>query len=319
MKQLHRVYIFLLLLIPVISQSCIRDDLSDCISDKRIYFDYEPALLSQRNGGINPDDITRMDLFVFDENGLFIKEYIDEAPQMGPEYFITVTGLKTGYYKFVAWGNLKEHYTLSSDLVPGETSFNDLRVFLECIKNNEVEEQLSPLFFATHTGTNSVEILGMSPQFIRVNLVNDMYKINVTVSGIDSASVADNDYKLTISDDNGIYNFDNDFAPCREFTYTQTCLVDKERNNELTASLIVLRLTADRKPLLRLVNKQTNNVLIEENLVNLILEVNEAGAAIDFDKTHEFDIRYELDQTSSIGIIIYVNGWKLIRQPGILD
>jgi hypothetical protein len=318
MKQLDRVCVFLLLLISLAFQSCIQDDLSDCTSDKRIYFDYELAVSSEKDGGINPEDITRMNLFVFDENGLFVKEYIDETPQIGPEYFMAIDGLEAGYYKFVAWGNLKEHYALSAAPLPGETNYNDLRALVKSIKNGEIEEQLAPLFFATHTGSASIEVLGMSSQFIRLDMVNDRNKVNVTVAGLDSASVADNDYKITISDDNGAYTFDNDFAPCNRFTYTQACKVDKEHNN-LTASLTVLRMDANRAPLLRLVNKQTNEVIIEDNLVKLILEANEAGAAIDFNKTHEFDIRYELAQTSSVGVIIYVNGWKLIRQLGILD
>ncbi|MDR2811279.1 MAG: FimB/Mfa2 family fimbrial subunit [Tannerellaceae bacterium] len=319
MKQLHHVYVFLLLLVSVTFPSCIQEDLSGCISDKRIYFDYEPSLSSPKSKGINPDDITRMNLFIFDENGLFVKEYMDEAPQMGPEYFMTVTGLESGYYRFVAWGNLKDHYAISSALIPGQTTFDDLRIFLECIKNNEVEEELTPLFFATHKGNNTLEILKMSNQFIRLNLVKNTYKINVTVSGMDSTLTANYDYKINIADNNGIYKFDNDFATCESFVYTQPCKVNKEHNGDLESSLTVLRLTADRQPLLSLVNKQTRELVVADRLVELIQAVNEMGASIDFEKTHEFDIKYELSQVASASIVIYINGWKLIRQPEILD
>jgi hypothetical protein len=319
MKQLHYVYVFLLLLVPVAFSSCIQDSLSDCISDKRIYFDYEQSLPSQKTRGINPDDITRMNLFVFDENGLFVKEYIDETPQMGPEYFITVTGLESGYYRLIAWGNLKEHYAISSALIPGQTTFDDLRISLECIKNNEVEDELTPLFFATHTGNNTLEILQMNNQFIRLNLVKNTYKINVAVSGMDPTLTAKYDYKINIADNNGMYKFDNDFATCRNFVYTQPCKINKEHSGDLESSITVLRLAADRQPLLSLVNKQTGEVVVEESLVQLIRAANEIGAAIDFGATHEFDIRYELHPISSTVIVIYINGWKLIRQPGILN
>jgi hypothetical protein len=289
------------------------------MSAKRIYFDYEQTESLQKSKSISTADITRINLFIFDANGLFVSEYIDEAPQIGPGYFMTIDDLKAGYYRFVAWGNLNEQYAFSPALIPGETAFDDLRVFLKSIQNNVVEEQLEPLFFATHKGSNTIEILAMTTQNIRLNLENNLYKVNVTVAGMDSASVADNDYRIDISDNNGAYTFDNDFAPCAPFTYTQTCIVDQERNNDLKASLKVLRLAANRNPMLRLVNKQTNHIIIEDNLVGLISEINEAGAAIDFAKTHEFDIRYELDQLSSMHIIIYINGWKLVRQIQILD
>jgi hypothetical protein len=321
MKRLHHVYVFLLLLVLVAFPSCIQDDLSDCVSDKRIYFDYEqssPSLKNER-GGIDSNEITKINLFIFDEDGLFVKEYIDDAPRMGPEYYMTVSGLQTGYYTFVAWGNLKEHYAVSSALVPGETTFQNLRVLLECIKNSEVENELTPLFFATHAGSGTIEIQRMNVQFIHLNLVKDTYKVNVTVSGMDSALTGKYDYKINITDNNGVYKFDNDFAACEKFVYTQPCKVNKDQNNDLESSLTVLRLAAGRQPLLSLVNRQTEEVVVEDSLVKLIQAANDMGAAIDFDKTHEFDIRYELNQISSVGIVIYINGWRLVRQPEILD
>ncbi|MDR1918342.1 MAG: FimB/Mfa2 family fimbrial subunit [Tannerellaceae bacterium] len=318
MKRLNNLYAFLLLLAPVVFQSCIQDDLSGCISDKRIFFTYEQAVSAQKHEGINPDDITRMNLFIFDENNLFVKEYIDESPRMSPEYYMTVRGLKAGQYKLVAWGNLKEQYGLStSTLIPGETKFDDLRVALKSIENGLVEESLVPLFFATHTESNSIEVKELESQSFRLNLVDNLYKIHVTVAGLDSAAVANYDYSIDISDDNGMYRFNNDFASCDPFTYTQPSL-KSEDSNELKATLNVLRLTAKRTPILRMVNKQTKKVMIESNLVKLILSVNDLGASIDFNKTHEFDIRYELDQRESLGIIIYINGWKLIEQGEIL-
>ncbi|MDR1258805.1 MAG: FimB/Mfa2 family fimbrial subunit [Tannerellaceae bacterium] len=320
MKRLHYIYVFLSVLLPVTFTACIKDDLSGCISDTRIYFDYERNLSSKKDGGINPDDITRINLFVFDDRGLFVNEYIDEAPHMSEEYFMTVNGLKKGYYRFVAWGNLGEHYALSSALVPGETTFEDLRVALINIKDNKVEYRLQPLFYATHKGSRSIEIMEVSAQHIRLNLIEDTYKINLTVSGMDPASVADYDYLAEITDNNGAYGLDNDFAPFQEFKYTQPCTVEAvEQGGDLKSSLIVLRLTENRTPVLRLINKQNNTVIVEDSLVKLIMDANEAGATIDFNKTHEFDIRYELSQSSSIGIIIYINGWKLIKQPDVLD
>jgi hypothetical protein len=327
MKQLHRVYVFLLFLAAVASQSCIRDDLSNCISDKRVYFDYDLTL--SEKGGINPEDITRINLFIFDENGLFVKEYIDEAPRLSPEYAITINDLRTGYYRFIAWCNLKDPYAMSpAGLVPGQTRFDDLRVLLQSINSHrEVTEELKPLFFATHAG-NSFEILGAKSQFIHLNLIKDTYRINVTVSGMESTLAGMYDYKLNIEDDNGAYLFDNDFASCERFTYTQPCRVVESakfgERNDLKSSLTVLRLTEERKPrlraegpqpVLRLINDQTKEVVVEDDLIALIKEANQAGAKIDFETTYEFDIEYELSQESSLVVYIYINGWRLIRQP----
>jgi hypothetical protein len=316
MKQLHHIYVFLILWIPVAFQSCIQDDLSDCVSEKRIYFDYELTSSSRKGEGINPMDITRMNLFIFDENGLFVKECIDEAPQMQADYFMTVTGLTAGRYRLVAWGNLKEHYAVSSALEPGKTTFNDLQVVLKPIENDEVKAQLAPLFFATHTESNTIEVLGMSAQFIHLNLVQDTYKVNVTVTGVDSTLNATSDHIMRVEDDNGIYRFDNDFATCRQFVYTQPC--QKISKQDLKSSLTILRLAANRHPLLSVINQQTREVVLKEDLVKLIQDAALAnGVTVDFNKTHEFDIKYEL--ASALEVVIYINGWKLIRQPGVLN
>jgi hypothetical protein len=318
MKQLHHVYVFLPMLVWLAFQSCIREDLSNCLFDKRIYFDYEQASPSLK-GGIDPADITQMNLFIFDEDGRFVMECVDEAPQMGAEYFMTVKGLKPGNYRMAAWGNLKERYALSSALVPGQTTFADLQVMLSGIENGEVKEPLTPLFFATHAGSASVEVMGKSAHFIRLELIKDTYKINVTVSGMDSTRTEQYDHELQIADNNGAYRFDNDFADCRTFRYTQPCRINRESNNDLEASLTVLRLAAGRQPLLSLINRQTGGVVVQDDLVKLILDANAMGATIDFSKTHEFDVRYELSRTSAAEVVVYINGWRLIRQPGVLD
>jgi hypothetical protein len=285
------------------------------VSDKRIYFDYELAS-SPKGEGINPMDITRMNLFIFDENGLFVKECVDEAPQMGTDYFMTVTGLAAGRYRLVAWGNLKEHYAISSAPEPGKTKFSDLQVVLQSIENDEVKVQLAPLFFATHTESNTIEVLGMGAQFIHLNLIQDTYRINVTVTGVDSTINATSDHIAKIEDDNGIYGFDNDFATCRKFAYTQPCQkIDKQ---DLKSSLTILRLAANRHPLLSVINQQTREAVLEEDLVKLIQDAAVAnGVTVDFNKMHEFDIKYEL--ISAMEIVIYINGWKLVRQPGVLE
>ncbi|MDR1646175.1 MAG: FimB/Mfa2 family fimbrial subunit [Tannerellaceae bacterium] len=327
MKQIHHIYVCLLLLAAVAMQSCIQDDLSGCMTDKQIYFDYD-LTLSQK-GGINPEDITRLNLFVFNEDGLFVKEIVDEAPRISPDYVMTIGGLKTGLYRFVAWGNLKDQYALSAGLVPGKTKFDDLRVLLQSINNNrEVTEELKPLFFATHT-EDLFTIQGPKSQRIHLNLIKDTYRVNVTVVGMDATLAGKHDYKINIEDDNGIYTLNNDFAFCEKFTYTQPCRVEDNKESEglkdLKSSLTVLRLTEERKPrsraeeepqpFLRLVNEQTKTVVLEDGLVSLVKEANQLGAKINFATTYEFDITYELSQESTLVVYIYINGWRLIRQP----
>jgi hypothetical protein len=299
-------------------QSCINDDLENCFNEKRVYFDYLPITYANNKGEIDPEDVTRMNLFVFDEEGKFLQEYVDENPALSPDYYMTVTGLKSGRYKFVAWGSLENQYGLHASgkaMIPGQTTIDELEVFLKNITDHTVTDWLNPLFYATHTKNSAIEILAMQSQNIHLDLIDDTYRINVKITGVDSTSVMQNGYGITITDNNGKYKFDNDFAPCEEFNYIKSCSVSKEKNYEMNASLMVLRLTnTHTNPILRVMNAKTNTPLIQSNLIALILAANDSGANIDFYKTHVFDIKFELNPAAPLECIIYINGFRLVLQ-----
>lgn len=315
MKQiLNTVQLYLLGILFVFSlDSCINDDLSGCMTEKRVYFDY-PETYTQ--SGINPNDITRMDLFIFDQDGTFLTEVTDESPQMGPDYYMTVSNLKQGFYKFIAWGNLKDQYSVfPATPIKGEMSVDDLEVHLNKIKDGLVTETLQPLFFATHKNENMLEVTSMGRQDFHLGMVQNTYKINVEISGIDALALEENNFRVTISDNNGKYKFDNDFASCEKFNYTQPCHRKDELTNDIVTSLTVMRLAEGREPVIQIINENTDQVLTTDNLVELILTASEAqGVKVDFSRQFEFNIRYELDWTTPMQYIIYINDWKIVRQ-----
>ena len=144
--------------------SCVNDDLSDCDMDKRVkfhYTEYTPATYNdiEYREGINPAAVTRMNLFIFDEAGKYVKEVIDEAPKMSKDYYMTVSGLQTGDYKFIAWGSLKGVFSMSTEnFVPGVTTFNEVEIYLNSIRNGLVTDSITPLFYASHPNATWPEI-----------------------------------------------------------------------------------------------------------------------------------------------------------------
>ena len=175
------------------------------------------------------------------------------------------------------------------------------------------------MFFATHTELNTIEILHLVPQDIHLKLIEDTYKINVEVIGFDSINTAENTYRVEILDNNGAYTFDNDFAPCEDFNYASALTVLAEENYKLKTSLMVLRLAESRLvPEIRLVNDKTNVELVKENLVELILAAKKQGATVDFDNTHEFDIRFEFDPNAPLVCNVYINGYQVVNQGGVI-
>lgn len=323
MKRLQKVphFFTITLLLMFIIQSCVKDDLSDCLKETRVYFSYRPVTYASADvirEGIYPADIIRMNLFIFDENGKFVKEIIDESPTMSLDYYITIPDLKSGKYRFVAWGNLEDQYDISSDeLIPGKTSIEELQVHLSCIADKTVNESLVPLFYATHTD-KSLEVNAMVSQKFQLDMVQNTHLINVSVVGVEKDELNVNTYRSEIYDNNDKFKFDNDFVQSDFFTYTTHC-TREQINETLSSSLTIMRLADDRKPMLRVINNQTGDCLVEDNLVELLLTLRAFGVKVDFNYQHEFNIKYVLDAESPTTITIYINGWKLVKEDGELE
>jgi hypothetical protein len=295
-------------------QSCINDDLSYCFTEKRVYFDYAPITEAGLDWGIEPTDIKRINLYIFDEESKFVADYVDNSPALSPKYYMSIPDLKTGKYKFLAWANLDGMYSISSDkLIPGQTTLNELEVYLNNIKNSSVKERLTPLFFATHT--NNEEFLvskQMDREDFHLTLIDDIYKINVTVSGIDAKSL-EKKFILDINDNNGRYKLTNAFASEDKFDYLTDCAVNDKM---LSASLSVLRLADYRKnPVIRITMPENNNTaIVEDNLIEIILATLHEN--VDFNRKHVFNIHYDIDLTAPLNYQITIDGWTVIKNGG---
>jgi hypothetical protein len=316
MKRLQKISHFftIALLLALVLQSCINDDLSNCLKEKRIYFSYRPASYASGDvvkEGITPADIKRINLYVFDENGLFVQKVTDESPTMSADYYMTIPDLKSGKYKFVAWGNLQDRYDISSEeLIPGKTSIEELQVYLTGIADrmmNESPALLTPLFYATHK-EQALEVNAVINQNFQLDIVQDTYTINVKVVGLTEETLNSNTYRLEIYDNNDKFKFDNDFVPSDFFTYSSACT---QAHDTLSSALAVMRLADNRKPMLRVVDAQTKSALVETDLVKLLLALRGLGAKIDFSYQYEFNVKYILD-TALVVVAIEINGWTWV-------
>jgi hypothetical protein len=263
--------------------------------------------------GIDPADVKRMDLYIFDADGLFVKKITDELPAMSLDYYMTIPDLKSGKYKFVAWGNLQDRYDISSkELIPGKTSIGELQVYLNGIVDQTVNESaalLAPLFYATHK-EQILEVNAMADQNFLLDMVQDTYTINLKIVGLDEKTLEDNTYRLEIYDNNDKFRFDNDFVQSDFFTYSSPCT---QANDTLSSALTVMRLADNRKPILRVVNTQTGGSIVETDLVKLLLTPSDTRAKIDFSYQYEFNVKYILD-TSFVIVAIEINGWRWVPE-----
>jgi len=321
-------YSFLTVLsVSFVMQSCVRDDLSDCVAGKRVYFNYmlaDTASVTTNTGdvrvareGIFPGDVTFFNLYVFDEDGKFVKEvsarpvFVDRDSS---RMYLDIDTLETGVYKFLAWANLSGQYSLSNDLVPGVSTAADVEVQLDLIKNsNEVSEELSPLFYASHLD-ESFTVQALLEQSFDLDLIQDTYKFNVSVTGLDSAYAGEHSFTVDVTDTNGKYKLDNAYSACKQFNYIRDCALRpvEDGKSEAYTPINIMRMDYTRNPHMRLKEKDTNATVLEDNWGDLFLLLRSmTGYNVDWNNQYEFDLRYFLT-SSAATIIVEVNGWRLV-------
>lgn len=103
----------------------IHDDYSECMSDVEIRVTFK------NNTPVNwlEGEITRLDFFVFDENGKFYSRATDSEGPFTNDYSKKLL-LPYNTFKIVVWGNLYEDKQIDEVLEKGVTDINDLKIKL---------------------------------------------------------------------------------------------------------------------------------------------------------------------------------------------
>ncbi len=298
MKLSTQIYLMALSLALLLLNGCIGEDMSDCSTGLEVYFTYEPATYARL--GVNEQEVDRIDIFAFDAQGVFRGVWTDINPTLSPAYFMNVTGLSAGEYRFIAWCGLHGDYKTSpAEFIVGRTTFGEALLILE--HNGQAEDGVAPLFHAQKIET----VQGTSgEQKIYLPLVQAYNTINLTTEGLqDNTDI----YRMTIYDDNGKYHFDYSFAGGGEFNYTTTC--GKDVAGQLSATLHILKLAADRSPVFEIRNQTQDTTLYREDLVMLI---NEIGTN-PYDMIHTYDIHLKF----GLDVSVSINGWWVVNDGEI--
>ncbi|MCD7977092.1 MAG: FimB/Mfa2 family fimbrial subunit [Tannerellaceae bacterium] len=299
----------LLLTLIISLPSCIHDELEDCFFESRLFLDYRPANYAAVKEGILAENVKQLSLFVFDKEGLFVKEYTDDAPTLNPDYYISLSGLESGIYQMVLWGGLNDNYVISDSLVAGETKIDDLQLLLKHAEKEQVTTTIPHLFYASGD-KKEIEVVKNQDVEEKLKLIQNSYTINLTVNGLEET---DETYTLTIEDHIRKLDFENQILSSNEkYSYTTVCR--KSHTNVITGSLSVLRLTDDKSRNLpfRLSSDRKKEPVFEYDLIELLLSLRTVGGVINFSYMHEFDIVLTVDTFSEEKVTFHVsiNGWN---------
>ena len=154
MTLLTRTFPALFFLLLSLLSSCNSQQIEEGPTELRIYFDYPPATYA----GAGASEVTRIDLFAFDAQGVFKGVWTDNDPVLNKEYCMTITDLpQNRSYRFIAWTGLDtDYFTTPATFVKDQTTFEEVGLFLEH-QSGTVDTPITPLFHGekSYAATNS--------------------------------------------------------------------------------------------------------------------------------------------------------------------
>lgn len=288
--------------------SCIKEDLSDCPPESaslRVRFSFDT---DDDAGDVNLAGVTeKATLYIFDRNNRFVGQSSRNDIVVGQEYELDLN-LAPDAYNFVVWINEDTPYytTPAFSNSSATTDKGNATLKLELPANRTCDFTLPRL---RHSKADNEVITGKD-HVIHFPLIQNTNTILFTVNGLKSTS---DNYSFNIADNNGVYDFDNNFAYCEAINYTAATTFTQGLD-VLNGTMSVFRLTETRSPQLSFKNNTTGQTLYpsyagqETNLIKLILKAY-AGKTINFDRRHVFRITLNFDAKMSATIL--VDGWKV--------
>lgn len=296
-------------------QGCIKEDVDTCgLIEVRFRYIKNTEMRDKL-----ASDVDRVNLCVFDGEGIFVDEYSSEGSFLDENYVMRLK-LKPDTYTFIVWGNLSDEYG-TTPLTRGVSRLEDARLWLRRSSNTVTE--FPPALF--HGDKYGVEVVSSQQrQIVMIDLMKDNNLIWVIKRGLPlrdrSAGTA---FDCFITSTNGDYDFDNSprsdggllkYIPQSEVVegniLTSNFVILREMNNGSTGSrLIITHTPAGSQP------EELLNVPLTPLLVNARQNPLNAGNTGDLDIDDTYILVVDFDYTHQ-SVTITINGWKAVDGGG---
>lgn len=323
--------IYIIYLAIVILTSCKKTPIDDRFQGVRLKYRY---VLNNQNADLFESEVHRITAYVFDQDSLFYGSYSGGGEWLNSSFVMDVP-LEVGKYTVVAWGGERDWtysigeitdpnlHTFRPTLIKGETTLSNFRLKL----NNYKEGMLNQLYLTEKPTDlyygilNNVEINPLSSAVIKnIDLIKNTNKITVVVEGLENLPVhkkinqnEEDDQKVLLDvyciAKNGLYKYDNKIAAtARQIVYmTPQSIV---RKSTLSVELTILRLIVGESPRLVVFDPNSNETLVDNNIIDQILKSPQYNSQVDIDKEDDYEFKIALDR--NLEIKTYINGWEII-------
>lgn len=317
--------VFVLLVLSGLFMSCsaIYDDRDDCPEGLRIHFKYD---YNMKYANAFAKEVTKVNLYVFDETGRFVKQQSEEGDSLKNENYYMKLNLDPGKYQLIAWGGLDDQSFNAPVLTAGTSRLEDLKVALKEAQTSKTD--LHFLFHGFNTSDSLLDYNGDYQQYM-IPMVKNTNRIRIILQEISGEKVDADAYRFEIVDDNSLMTYNNTVLSNGNTVYTpytkgQSTVGDDPAVTVAYAEISTARLIAGHNTRLRVFRNADNTTVLDIPLIDYLMLTEMEGhksamtAQEYLDRQDEYSIVLFLNNLSWWNIKVIVNGWTVrLNETGI--
>jgi len=283
-------------------------------------------------------------LYAFGQDGKLAFQKTEEGSILAQEDYAMrldeISRSEVDEYDFITWAGLADNESFTIPLLQtGVSTKEDLYCRLERKHGSRgkegtaiVDQDLEALFHGQVNGS-SLSRAAATNGNVEISLTKNTNNIRIVLQHVSGEPVNVDNFEFTITDENGLMNYDNSLLTDEVLTYYAwdkydgyAGLGETEKQEGVTeinvaiAELTVARLMADERPILRITNKLNGENVLTIPLVDYVLLVKgnynrEMSDQEYLDRQDEYNMTFFLDNGNRwMNAYIHINSWKIVLQ-----
>ena len=294
-----------------------------------------------------PSEVHSVNLYVFDKNERFVKEYKVNGNQVDEPGFEITLDLNPGDYTLLAWCGLdninasNDSFTVISPVV-GQTTLDEMSCSLntQIVDGKTVSDQQIQFMYHGLLNVNLPDVLDGKTYYYTVPLTKDTNHIRIILQQLSGEDMNPDDFAFRIEAPNGEMAYDNSLLGNTMVNYLswdkfsdEAGIFESENNMEegnlvyadgVIADLSTCRMMADQANVMKLTiyNSEKDEVIASVPLIQYALMAkkyyesaygHQMSDQEFLDREDEYILTFFLDESQKwINAYIYINSWRIV-------
>ena len=336
-----KLWSFLLAFLGMAVTSCsniLDEEVEDCSVEYRVKFKYDHNM---KFADAFANEVRSVTLYAFDKDGKFVYQRTEQGDMLGEEDYTMPVEVNPGDYRFVTWAGLEGEESFSVPvLTQGVSTIDELtcrmnRINVRADGTAIVNEDLKPLWHGEVT-EHSFTSRAVMQQVLTIPLVKNTNNVRIVLQHLSGSAVEVDKFTFTITDENGLMNYDNSLLADEPLTYYAwrkddgVADMDSDGSRAQTAigvaiaELTVGRLVLENNPILTVTNDKGEKVL-SIPLIDYALLVKghynrEMSDQEYLDRQDEYNMTFFLDENGHwASSTIIINDWQIVLNDADLS